>query len=166
MCLFLDKGENWTKAGIPSTSSSCRAEPLKTSRSCSAGGSRASMGFHPSFLHSSRGQSDTQARLRENVPKGIPVAVPSSVLCRSQTGSSPSSSMAVVRPEPPLIPTRPGAEESPLEPSGTRKEAGRPILQPRPPYLVSLWFTLVSSPSLDSGCGSGEVVLETGTVGN
>lgn len=46
--LFLDKGEeNWTKAGILSTSSSCGAEPIKTSRSCPAGWGRASEGPTP-----------------------------------------------------------------------------------------------------------------------
>lgn len=58
-------------------------------------------------------------------------------------------------------------QKSPLwSPQGPERKLGGQSQQPRPPCLVSLWFTLVSSPSLDSRCGSGEVVLEMGTVGN
>lgn len=124
------------------------------------------MGVHPSFLHSSMGQSDTQARHRENVPMGILVAVPPRCYVGLRRAPLPAAQWLLCAQNLHLSPH--GLEQkSPLwSPQGPERKLGGQSQQPRPPCLVSLWFTLVSSPSLDSRCGSGEVVLEMGTVGN
>lgn len=128
VCLFLDKGEeNWTKAGILTISSSCRAEPMKTSAPAQrVGGGQARV---PPWLpaqqrRSARHSGQAQRECPKRHPGGCPLL---RVSCRSPTGSAPSSSVAVGRLEPPPVLTPPGGEEPPLGSSETRKEAGKPI---------------------------------------
>lgn len=110
VCLFLDQvGESWTEAGYCPTSSSCPAGPIKTSRPSRPAAAATSFHMAASVNRTLPGPA---GRLN-----GLPLAVPLSVFTLVLDWILSLS----------CVPTLPGAEESLLEPSGTRKEAGTPI---------------------------------------
>lgn len=143
VCLFLDQvGESWTEAGYCPTSSSCPAGPIKTSRPSGPAAAATSFSMAASVDRTLPGPA---GRLN-----GLPLAVPLSVFTLVLDWILSLS----------CVPTLPGAEESLLEPSGTRKEAGTPI-PGEATISPSLWLTLASGLSPGSGCGSGQVALGT-----
>lgn len=106
-------------------------------------------------------QSVTLGPGTEPVPKGVLVAVPSSV-CPICLGLAPLWAAQWLQcVQLPHVPILPGAEESPLESLGPERKLEGQSQQPRSSPM-SPWPTpALSLP--DSGCGSGGVSAEGGT---